>query len=1124
MNMMTRLTMKQRMKQGLNDMLAAVRPHRHNAWRQDSKLISMALSILLSIGASQSVFADTPFYFVAKVAPEGSQTSDGAQQRQVYLRWDVMEGQLPDDIVSFKLYRNGELFGSYPAESVMSEAEIRNLYVGAAQQRRLLETVSLLRAQADNDPETPTFSANDFAQVIKTQLETNSFWANLASRRDFNLALARYKGAKDVAGVGLVRYELQAENSVGNSKRVGYVELDTDQVQNVLPAEGFAQLQLSQCDLPDIKDHYSVALNWQAAGAENVPDRVGNQIFVSGYDLYRSRENLPSSVLTAPTRNLASEAANLGTTPQGHVAFSDLQKVNETLITVTPDGDDEVSEWLETQADLLAAGLVPGDRRAYYLVPRDFTGNFGPTSKTLVVIGDMSRPPAPWDIDTYYNDVDDRLEISFEQIGRDAWLESFGQDKRVCRYDDESGVLSFVGTKQNCATDAQRRVQLKVADYLLYRFDNFADASRFKDSDGDGYSDRAERPTNTQCKVAEPAGGNLVENAFSVEERSNHSRVFIRDTEPAENKGDVYWYRVAARSDSGRLSFLSEPIRVNFPDRTLPARPQVDLSIPNDGTEICGCEVNYNDTGSAWQFAVDSTIDSSFALSCGGSEFSVTDKTLASASGGACRDTALTSACGVGVIKTLQSPGNGIRNSCSAELPSELALCSSGQVRIEPQYCDSKPAPEGVVTGPLTISVTPASANQCVSLYRQIAGTSIKVSTSCGEASAQDEYVVESGEFCGYAVSHDQNNNISTSQQIACRQVIDSSQPTRLLAPRVVQLLVTDTEARVRVDIPRQRSALLEVELQQAAPVKGEPERKTIAVPNPELSSQSLNFDLPALVGANDQWCVKARVLGPSSGVESPYQSDWSKASCTNRSSSENAAPKWLPWPGTNTADQGEDLSVRLNRDWGFLPASSVLSGGVHIPLLRGIETDCSITPSTVTFFGDVGQDEVTDGAMLANVICIADQRNRLNSSYISQLNFMVFRQSRFQGVESDWVQVSPLIDYVHWADNGVSKDGLSYRLKDPYIWVSQPDVSEPEIIDLNFVDRVSLAAGREYRYQVVYFDYDHALDYWRGTPWILIPSTSSSNASGTSNALGASSEQGQSPLIMPISSQGGVQ
>ena len=1067
--------------------------------------IRIVLVIVLFVVLTESVRAEeSQFYFIAQVAPEGSMTRAGQGNQQVYLRWDLLEGDLPEDIVRFSLRRNGSELKTFPASGVMDPVQIRALYQGESQQRRQLETVSQMMEEALLDPNRMPFNADEYGQQIHDRLSTDTFWANLASRMDFNLAMARYRAWKDEPeGSGEQTYELLAYNDFGESRRVGLAVVDLDSPQQMLAPEDFEQIEQSSCDLPDFRDHYSVALNWAMPGTTNEADRLANQLFLAGFDLYRSRTNVD----TAPARDLASEAKSLDHDRYGRPQFSDLERVNDTLLTITPDDNGLAPEWLETRTDLVAAGLNPGDKRAYYLVPRDISGQYGPTRETLVVVKDMARPPAPWGVRPFLNESEQRVELTFRSPTINGYREAWGRDRLFCNAmtAEADGYLEYVSDDEDCATDTPRRVQLDIEDYLIYRFTTFAEASRFKDSDGDGLPDSVERSGNLQCNPADPFTGYRIATVDEYEPLPNGEQVRLIDDTPASNKGDVYWYRLASRSDSGRLSLLSEPIRVNFPDRTLPEPPLVSVTQP--GTELCGCTVETG-PGKEWSFLSEMTSPEggNLSLQCTGFAVSPTytldGKSIAGPNSSLCENEAFTSQCTDSANRNFTYTSNsGNSVSCSLPLNSGVDMCGTASVRITPNYCEADvPAPIGFVAGPLKVTVTPLNPAHCVSLNQQIDGESVNLGTSCGTESPVFEYGHIAGEFCGFAVTRDANNNVSATTQIGCRSIPPRSDWT--LAPAQPQTLtpVGNLKMALQWRLPTQVQSMVEVELTRREPVGLDSIRTRLpAVAQNNGGSQSLQVDVPERIGDSEQWCLRLRTFAPTAQVGQPRYSNWSAPLCDQRNADTVSPPEWLPWPQLADIPEGESLpasnSTSIYAIRGDNGGSQIaVANGLYLSLgdfEYGTNTDCAVPLYSRGVLGDVDLEVPASGSYLTDLFCRNNGYARAQRVINEHLNFMVYRQTRSpDGNTSGLVQVTPMIDRVHWATVYDEKGTqfLGYRLRDPFVWAFA-DASQVGQVELVFYDRTGLLNDYDYRYQVVYFDADKRLQRWRATDWVTYQS-----------------------------------
>jgi len=243
------------------------------------------LLLLLSLSLQA---ADQQFYFVAKKAPLGSLSSFGQNSEGVYLRWDSVEGNLPSEIDTIELRRDGVLLRSFPAQAVMDSEGIDNLYTGMANERRKLETlVGLSRYGASQLPAVDVHLGN-FTTVLHDQLNED-YWKFLASRVDFNVARASYRAYLDTGvSSGVHEYELTAVSIYEVGKRLAYLKINLDETHSSAGAIELEQVFKSQCTSPEYAlDHYTVALHWKNAGV-NEAEQFLNSVTISGYDIYRT--------------------------------------------------------------------------------------------------------------------------------------------------------------------------------------------------------------------------------------------------------------------------------------------------------------------------------------------------------------------------------------------------------------------------------------------------------------------------------------------------------------------------------------------------------------------------------------------------------------------------------------------------------------------------------------------------------------------------------------------------------------------------------------------------------------------------------------------------------------------
>jgi hypothetical protein len=119
----------------------------------------------------------------------------------------------------------------------------------------------------------------------------------------------------------------------------------------------------------------------------------------------------------------------------------------------------------------------------------------------------------------------------------------------------------------------------------------------------------------------------------------------------------------------------------------------------------------------------------------------------------------------------------------------------------------------------------------------------------------------------------------------------------------------------------------------------------------------------------------------------------------------------------------------------------------------------------------------------------------RAQAAFAQTAGFLVYRQSRAtEGAESDWQQVSPLIEYAHWDAlevDPLNKEAPTARLNDPFVKILRAE-GEPDTWRFMFFDRypyvLPLFGDRaEYRYQLVYFDERHSPVAWRRSEWIAV-------------------------------------
>lgn len=1094
-------------------------------------MIFRRLLALILLCAAVPAHAGEAFFFVARVAPEASLSAPGQGRKAVYLRWGPVEGQLPPEITYFRLLRDGTEIVRVPAQATMNPTEIGALYQGAAQQRRFLESAWQLQRLVVEDPALASFPLSEFPARLAQRLQQDPVFRAFGARGDFNIARATYRGYLDTEASGTVSYELLAENAAGTTVRAGFLaDFDTSQVQQLLGPGVFDQVFQGACDeLEAGRDEQTIALTWSRPGGDNAADGLASRLFIAGYDLYRGTQNLPEGS-PPPVRNLAAEAASLPHDAQGRVVFPGLEPVNDVLLTIDGAQAGE-AVFLETHDQVAAAGMRPGDHRAYYLVPRDFSGQYGPTLATDVVVPDLARPPAPWDVRKFADGGAEvpAFEMSWDAVNAANFRDNQIGGNQICNLGEaeQTGVYELVPATGSCATDVRRRLRLDVSEYRVYRFDNFVDARDFRDTDGDGLDDDVERaaiaskllPPGAQC-IAQAASTlpaqlqpqlRLATQATVVEDRLASGRTIIRmrDTVPlrdpstpdSDDRGRVYWYRLASVTPDGRVSHLSAAIRGIFPERDAPLPPQVRVEkktpTPDGETPGCDCALDVVDSTRPWQLVDGIGTDEKIGWSCGGASFTQDVFSAANQRNDVlCRDPSLLAACAPGTPTQLRyqltppDKNGGAGRFCTVDLPADTAFCQQGVMVIRPADCGFEAVALGESFAGKGRITAEFPAGSCGSIFRKVAGEQVKIATSCGTDSP-GVLVVDDvrGTFCGSAISQDDSNDLSPAARIPCFKAGSSAAESAIedvRPPPPPQLLSLDflgDSARVRWQLPAEPIAATLVEVSRSGnPDEAERLTRSVATLGSEAGETLRELiALPEAIRNGESWCARIRAV--SSAGSTNAASVWSPPLCAQRGEG-LVYPEYLPWPMVPEAPRMSDLRA-INGLSLFEPATYERS----IALIPLAAVD-AIALSGCDFEPKQGRLAVPGGA-LVEPICPPQSEAQIAAELAEQWDFVVYRQSReVTGVASDWKQVSPLIDRIHWERSGGLRQAPLHQLADPYLKLYAADPAQTQWV-VAYADMQPRFTGREYRYQVVYFSKDRRIRAWRQTNWLASASVS---------------------------------
>lgn len=1056
------------------------------------KLLKITAAFAL-LATALTVQAESPFYFVGKAAEEASLSAVGVGQRKVFLRWDTLEGTVPSEIVSFKLYRNTAEIGVFPSNEVMSPNQIAALYSGEAQQRRKLETLAALKNQALADPQFDDFPLNQFGPAYHQRLISDPQWAAIASRVDFNVARARFRAFLDNPAPGEYEYELKAVNAGGQESRVGLFVVNTAATTTVLAPEGLSQVPLGECDSPDVgKDHFTVALSWPQPGGASLADQLASRVFTAGYDLYRSIDDVPESTNKVPPRDLAAEARNATHDTQGRVVLDGLEKVNDVLLTLTGAENGE-PVFIETQRDLIEDGLGLGDRRFYYLVPRDFAGQYGPTVGALVEVPNRGRPPAPWDIVSFPDQAAEspELEILWDAVNYDNYQRTFGDVNRFCNPVEaqENGQLQVVGKGEDCDLEGQRSIRLDVDGYKIYRFDSNREAHKFSDSDGDGVSDAIERLANTQCDPklqSDPSKSRLL-NATTTEfllPETHRVMVKVRDAVPANDKDELYWYRIASYTADGRLSFLSPPTQAKFPDRTLPDPPVA--TVTRDDLENCGCELVVTDPNAPWSFTDTIGKSTEYVLNIG-----VQGNPRAEDSGDVsvhqfnnpdapiCVALATNSNVDITGIDEYPAQTGKVNDLfCQTNVPEDIDFCRQGAVELRRTSCAQVPVDEGDVVADKVSVKLEFPAGSCGSLFISPLGVKTRLKTSCGtDTPGLLEAELDSVSICGaYGSSQDHNNAISQPVYLPCVKPVDVVERTTLTAAQPVSFNIDGGLGSYQWKLPVEpvSASLVEFERQE----DGETLVTSVgAADTRDTSFAAAALTLAPLLSAGETWCARVKLIGPAVRGSEAVQSAWTQPLCAIREG-ELAPPVFLPWPPIAAAPQGDNIEFKIGHELGrsqtvesYQPVWELFQRNSLDVVCRNLDNAIEPDPALRSLYG--------------NPICPTTEYVDIRRSFAPFLNMIVYRQGRSpDGIEGDYQQVTPRLDRVHWDDVNDDKNVSEHRLNDPWFRTYAVEAGVDRW-GFAFVDRYPLLAGYSYRYQVIKFTADNRIASWQQSNWV---------------------------------------
>lgn len=1081
------------------------------------KKILFILSFLLSA----SLQAEGQFYLLAKPGVMGGPSQSGQTGLGVYLRWDVLEGAIPDDVATLRLERDGQEIGAWTPDSLMSETEISTIYQGVEQQQRLLQTLTLLKEIQLAEIPPVDFEPDQYASVLRDRLLNvdNSFWTFLASRLDFNIARVRHRAYldTDVQPATSYTYTLYAVQTdppqIGTAAEViiGQAQIDIGNAHQLLPVRELKQLVENSCD--SSMDHYTVALDWLPPGV-SVTDQTANNLQLAGYELYRSTENIAPDVSDPPPRNLATEAASLPHDGRGEIVFPGLQRVNRQLLTLDGDNDPASPEFIEAQDKLGLAGLKPGDRRAYYVVGRDFSGHYGETAAVMVQIPNRLSPKAPWDIATGVRRGNQSgILVSWDAVDLAAFQAEYPR-RVICNPTEaaDSGLVEYADSAEACADPAIARVD--VSGYRLYRFNTALEARGFRDSDGDGISDKDESEEGLQCNPnQQPAGATdyrvppLI--PFTEQTTTEGTRLSFLDPGAQLVEGEYYYYRLASYTADGKFSTARGPYRELYPDMTPPALPTYEI-VRQTSTGCCTV-VEVDASQKEWSFTSDFTGYSTLSLVNSERQTDPLEiSEFGSAVSALCQDetAGISDFWGPASGRSLLYPGQYPETSdtvtdtppiyCAADFPATMDLCKSGAWQLHVSQCETQePVTEGDFgSGPVTFTGHTSDGDTCLEYYEMIAGQRRLMGTSCG-TDTPELLVVEfdGGLACGNLVARDSSNNTSEPAEIPCNRIQTDRTPPS--PPQVISLNAFSDHLDFSWRSPLKPTSATLIEITSDL---GDEDTQLLSFPA-NNQEPGLEFDgstlIHTLVGARDMWCIRAMAVGLAAEGQRAQRSAWSGKLCKVRRENGLNETEYLPWPTIQPLDAGPPLVVELAADYvsdlqGEDPEDLPIL--IHYSAFNNLFLETDSGGVGLCFgYQEINPLNPERHHLLAEDFACLDSGRHLIDSRI-ETPFMVYRQARSpQGDTGPWVQVSPLIESIHWKKS-LDKDSLTpiNTLSDPYFAMYRYEYSELQNgvpWHLGFVDRYPYILGYEYRYQTLTFTPEHAINAWRLSDWVLATS-----------------------------------
>ena len=1071
-------------------------------------LIKSILVWLLSFGLAFSAVEDQ-FYFIGKIAPKGSISKSQINTDVLYLRWDVVEGSLPDDLEHFILKADNQEIDQFEVNPKIEISDVKNLYDQDGQERRKLETINNL-VELNKASETPVDEneiKNNYGEYLIENLEDN-YWSMLASKNDINIAILRNRATVLEVPKDKTQYTLYGVSTSKEETVLGQITIIPDEKSILSAANSFSQIdRIGRCDAPEsYKDHYTIYLKWQNPG-DNTLEQYAHILFSNGYDLYLSEEKNYGG--SSDIRNISS---SLNHDEFGNVKINGLIKLNDQPILVSGNSDKEeiYKAWNPDYANYMISpdvlknlGLKPGDQRIAILASRDFTGNYGESVKIVVTVPDLTKPPSPWEIwyTTDMNSENEKFKLKWLNTDLNNYYKAFNHNRKFCNLetakDDNKLIFSF--SPEGC--DKQNlSVSLNPKEYLIYRFDNLSDAQKFKDTDGDGYSDIDEQTKTTinnkeyilPGSSCEYNGTLLGKTNYLVSTLSSDAALNTEvgkvlelvDNEPAkeENKSTYFWYKIAVKDYNGEISSLSEPIRVLYKDRELPNRPK-----PGDGfvfgTKECVYNIETIQENSAF---VKDDSDDAYFISISEEKPNADDnfKNMyrvekyddlrgVKLSKEQCEE--LKSSIKESYnLKFYNEYGSILAQSTFYNMNCDMPNINKAVLKKNcTQNVDSIPNSDMFLEPPFLFSFDNLGDN-CAKITQMFDGESQTIQTVCpdenGKAIAEiNPNVSIGGQRTCFGVEYTTQNSInSLIYNLPCIQIPAKKAPD---TPNATHMIFQSNTNMAQI-----AWALSSEELTGALVKWYNKEKITDAKvkffpvkDNSELNNgiyeESIEIDLwPGNGNWSEEWCVEVQSVSKY-GQGANKTSSWSTPVCSIRQP-EGVSKKYLPWPKIKAPKKLNDVqAIYIHNKYPLVKlAKSFPWDGdtlLNIPQLNFSNGEYSLIE-------EQGGDYHSTNEEYCSLV---------NSSIGDKFDFVVYRQSSKDDPEtgaipSEFRQVSPLVESIYcykkiiYSANDKIDPLPTWTLDDPLFMI----VNDSGNYQIYFKDSFPHQTEKWYRYQIVYF------------------------------------------------------